>query len=211
MTGFRSPGTVPNSAHLYNVKVPGQDNPPNGPAFGGTPSQINDAGLLGPLQPLKLSGADWEVFMARMLVRTDRCEVRAPGCLAERWNGVVVGHLTRDQISLHHRQPRGMGGTKRYHVRDALARLVEQLPLLSAMGLLCGTGTTGCHGWVERNRELAAWFGWLVPAPVPGRSTAATDPAQVPVVLPDRRRVLLDEYGNYRPVPWGPYWIEEAA
>jgi hypothetical protein len=32
----------------------------------------------------------------------------------------------------------------------------------SRIVLLCGSGTTGCHGWVERFREQAYEQGWLV-------------------------------------------------
>lgn len=53
--------------------------------------------------------------------------------------------------SIHHRFPRRMGGTKDVRSYD-LRNLVT----------LCGTGTTGCHGWVESNRALAYLGGWLV-------------------------------------------------
>lgn len=52
---------------------------------------------------------------------------------------------------IHHRKPRGMGGT-----RDPLINGPSNLVLL------CGTGTTGCHGWVETNRTEARLQGWLV-------------------------------------------------
>lgn len=51
--------------------------------------------------------------------------------------------------SIHHRRPRKMGGTK-------------QLERLSNLVLLCGSGTTGCHGWVEKHRTMAFGLGWLV-------------------------------------------------
>ena len=54
-------------------------------------------------------------------------------------------------MSLHHRRPRGMGGTKALWIHDAENLLA-----------LCGTGTTGCHGKVESFRERAYDFGWLV-------------------------------------------------
>ena len=53
--------------------------------------------------------------------------------------------------SLHHRKPRGMGGSGDPRVSDP-RNLV----------LLCGTGTTGCHGWVESHRELSYASGWLL-------------------------------------------------
>lgn len=55
-----------------------------------------------------------------------------------------------------------MGGTKRPDVHSPANILA-----------LCGTGTTGCHGWVEANRFEARRLGFLV--------GQAKDPAQVPV------------------------------
>lgn len=54
-------------------------------------------------------------------------------------------------FSVHHRQPRGMGGSS-LDVNRA-----------SNLLLLCGSGTTGCHGMVESQRVLAYAHGWLVP------------------------------------------------
>lgn len=54
-------------------------------------------------------------------------------------------------MSRHHRKPRGMGGRSK---SDALRP--------SNVVLLCGTGTTGCHGWVESHRGQAFGEGWLV-------------------------------------------------
>jgi hypothetical protein len=59
--------------------------------------------------------------------------------------------LREDEGSIHHRQPRQMGGTKRPDVND-----------LAALALLCGSGTTGCHGWIESHRAEAYANGWLV-------------------------------------------------
>jgi hypothetical protein len=55
------------------------------------------------------------------------------------------------QMSLHHRRPRGMGGSKVPWIHDPENLLA-----------LCGSGTTGCHGKVESYRERAYEFGWLV-------------------------------------------------
>jgi hypothetical protein len=70
-------------------------------------------------------------------------------------------HLEGQRYSLHHRKPRGQGGP------DTPANLIS----------LCGTGTTGCHGWVEHNRELARGpeLGYLL------RRSAAPD--LVPVLV----------------------------
>lgn len=51
------------------------------------------------------------------------------------------------RYSLHHRKPRSQGGA------DTPANLIT----------LCGTGTTGCHGWIESWRDAAGDAGWLVP------------------------------------------------
>jgi hypothetical protein len=63
--------------------------------------------------------------------------------------------------SVHHRLARGMGGTK---TPDDAYRLV----------VLCGSGVTGCHGWVESNRAAAEAQGWLI-------RHGVTKPIDVPV------------------------------
>lgn len=73
------------------------------------------------------------------------CEARIPG--------VCLGRAT----NYHHRLPRGQGGT------DTPACLMH----------LCGSGTTGCHGWVEHNRALSYELGLLV--------RMGQDPAKNPV------------------------------
>lgn len=54
-------------------------------------------------------------------------------------------------MSLHHRRPRQMGGTRQ--------PWVDEPPNLLA---ICGTGTTGCHGLIESYRERAYEHGWLL-------------------------------------------------
>lgn len=82
--------------------------------------------------------------------------------------------------SFHHRRPRGMGGT-----RDQASNTPANLLLL------CGTGTTGCHGRIERDRSTAYVFGWLV--------TQGTDPVLTPVWVWRRgeRPVRLTVTGEY--------------
>lgn len=53
--------------------------------------------------------------------------------------------------SVHHRLPRRMGGTRNPRINDPRNLI-----------LLCGTGTTGCHGWVETHRLTASVDGWLL-------------------------------------------------
>lgn len=79
----------------------------------------------------------WDPELAALL------DNRAQGC-CERC-GIRLGSW----FSRHHRNPRGMGGTQR--------------TMTAADGLvLCGSGTTGCHGWVERHRDEARTYGWLL-------------------------------------------------
>lgn len=53
--------------------------------------------------------------------------------------------------SVHHRRPRGVGGTS-----------LAWVNLPANLVLLCGSGVTGCHGWVESHRGEAIELGWLV-------------------------------------------------
>lgn len=105
----------------------------------------------------------WEAVRARFWGLCARCGESGPG-------------------NVHHRQPRGMGGTSRPGTNSPANLL-----------WLCGSGTTGCHGYVESYRTEAAEQGWLVKHP--------RDPADVPVLLWDGQRVLLDAEGGYRSVP----------
>lgn len=58
-----------------------------------------------------------------------------------------------DQGSIHHRQPRQMGGTRNGWVNHAENLLA-----------ICGSGTTGCHGHVESQRDESYRTGRLVRA-----------------------------------------------
>lgn len=81
--------------------------------------------------------------------------------------------------SIHHRRPRGMGGTRRPDTNSPANLL-----------LVCGDATApgGCHAWIETNRAEALRRGLLV------RSTA--DPATVPVQLEGGDWVLLTHDGR---------------
>lgn len=74
--------------------------------------------------------------------------------------------------SHHHRKLRSQGGA------DTMENLI----------MLCGSGTTGCHGWVHANPLESRNNGWLV--------SAYWEPAEVPVVHHARGRVLLDSHGQ---------------
>lgn len=76
---------------------------------------------------------------------------------------------------IHHRRPRGMGGTKR-----------KESGSPSNGVLLHGK----CHHHIELNRALALKEGWLVPQEI--------DPATVPVLMWDGW-YLLDEQGRTSP------------
>lgn len=61
-------------------------------------------------------------------------------------------HGTRGRDwSIQHRDPRGMGGTSRPEVNRP-----------SNLLTVCGSGTTGCHGWLEARRVEAEEMGLLV-------------------------------------------------
>lgn len=60
-------------------------------------------------------------------------------------------HTPSGEGGIHHRRPRGMGGT-----RNPVINRVSNLMWL------CGSGTTGCHGWVESHRAEAVESGWIV-------------------------------------------------
>lgn len=129
------------------------------------------------------------------------------GSLGEQWR--YIGHLLAvrtggnceacggrpvagyREMSIHHRQPRGMGGTSREEIHD-LCNL-----LLVCAGFSRGlAGVLGCHGELESKRLDAVEMGWIVPHPL--------DPADVPVTLFSGRRVLLDATSPfYLPPPPG--------
>ena len=58
--------------------------------------------------------------------------------------------------------------------------------------LLCGSGTTGCHGWVHNHPKESYKQGWLV------RSTL--NPEKQPVTTSQYGRVLLTNEGTVTPL-----------
>lgn len=95
--------------------------------------------------------------------------------------GCEVGDRRGVDWSIHHRLPRRMGGTKRPEVNQP-----------SALIVVCGSGTTGCHGWIEARRAEAYDMGLLL--------RAGDNPAQVPVELAVGL-VWLTEDGRYSDNP----------
>lgn len=115
----------------------------------------------------------------------------------ERCGVYLDGRTMATTATVHHRNPRGMGGT----TDPAINHLCN-------MVLLCGGklgGVVGCHGDTESDRAVAVETGWLVPMGV--------DPAQVPIVLASGRRVLLltdvPEYA--RPADGVEYFLHRKA
>jgi hypothetical protein len=122
---------------------------------------------------------DWEMLFHQLLVRSGRrCEARTPWCVGMPRDG-YIGHLVRQQTSIQHRRPRRSGGSRRPDTHS-LANLM----------VLCGTGNTGCHGYIEtKERAVALRRGYLL--------HDGQDPAREPVILPSNRVVWLDPSGLY--------------
>ncbi len=80
-------------------------------------------------------------------------------------------------LTVHHRMKRSQGGTW------------DPSNLL----LLCGDGTTGCHGWVEAHPEAAQAQGlWLTPN---------VDTQSVPYLAYGRYWLRIDDEGNKERMP----------
>jgi len=86
-----------------------------------------------------------------------------------------------DGMSVHHRRPRGMGGSK-----DPRSNYASNLLIL------CGSGTSGCHGLVERNRRDSHRDGLIV--------SSRCNPAAVPILLNGIWWMLTDD-GERVPAP----------
>jgi hypothetical protein len=117
---------------------------------------------------------------------TGRC-----AALADKWALLVwerdMGRCVRCGIGLaglvisyscHHRLLRSQGGY------DEPANRI----------MLCGTGTTGCHGWAHHNRDAARPGGYILLPTTDGRTT---DPATVPVwSFLWQHKIVLDNQGG---------------
>lgn len=77
------------------------------------------------------------------------CELQIPGhCLGEAPVGLVRidGEEVHGAYNVHHRKDRGQGG-------------LNEMPNFLH---LCGSGTTGCHGFVTGNPSISDANGWTV-------------------------------------------------
>lgn len=90
-----------------------------------------------------MKGGEFSPAVVASIVTRDR------ECCA-RCGKPVRGSRGRDW-SVHHRRPRGAGGTSLRWVGQAANGVV-----------LCGSGTTGCHGAIERERRRAFDDGFLI-------------------------------------------------
>lgn len=84
-------------------------------------------------------------------------------------------NLVYKLASIHHRRPRGMGGS-------------GQVNVPSNMVLVCGSATSpGCHAEIETDRTEAMFEGWLIP------KLSDDQPHEVPVKTYQGWRYLLDD------------------
>lgn len=81
--------------------------------------------------------------------------------------------LPASNFQLHHRRPRGMGGSKKKETGDAANALLVH---------------SKCHAWIESNRKQAMEFGYLV--------SQYANPKDVPL-LRSQEWVLLSEDGSF--------------
>lgn len=86
-----------------------------------------------------------------------------------------------DDFSRHHRIPRGAGGSA----------LVDRA---SNMLKLCGSGSTGCHGWIEQHRTDAEVLGYLLP-----KLNRDINPATEPIFIHEHGWVLLGDDASITP------------
>lgn len=92
---------------------------------------------------------------------------------------VVCG--THWSPTTQHRIPRGMGGSSWLGINRP-----------SNLLTLCGSGTTGCHGWVEAHPIFSREAGWSL--------DRRDDPTEHPVLYPDGW-FYLDDAGTRIPDP----------
>lgn len=101
----------------------------------------------------------------------------------------VCGQSVLDiPLSIHHRRNRGSGGSSSPAINSPANLLT-----------VCGTGTTGCHGWIGSSPAEARDAGWVVSL------NNSEDPADVPVIhAVFSSSVFLLHDGTIRfPPTWG--------
>jgi hypothetical protein len=86
----------------------------------------------------------------RRVVRYTGPDAAARALVAQRDGGRCV-RCAAPATQIHHRRSRGMAGTSDAAINSPANLLT-----------LCGSGTTGCHGWVESNRREAEIEGYIV-------------------------------------------------
>lgn len=85
----------------------------------------------------------------------------------------IVGFCLGRASNFQHRKNRSQGGL-----------------FLPSNGLdVCGSGTTGCHGWIHSHPKLSRDNGWMV--------RGSDDPAEVPFRHWQWGWVRLDDRGDY--------------
>lgn len=85
--------------------------------------------------------------------------------------------ISTPDYSIHHRRSRGMGGSRD---SDSKSNLVT----------LCGSGTTGCHGWITEHPAEAYESGWMV------RRNSRDIPEEIRLVDLRGRMFFLDDLGG---------------
>lgn len=108
---------------------------------------------------------------------TRRTVLRRDGWKCAICNREIDSHWSG--YSIHHRIPRS----------HPFPGLHEPANLI----LLCGSGTTGCHGWVHAHPAAAYRMGWLV--------HNWQTPEHTPLYSHDHGWILLDQHGGYQSAP----------
>ena len=97
---------------------------------------------------------------------------RVADLVVTRAGGVCERCRSRPAEQIHHRRPRGMGGTKKPDVASNLVHICAR-----------------CHREVERFRMQAIWDGWIV--------RQSHDPIRTPVRLMPGQWMVLDDEGTF--------------
>jgi hypothetical protein len=109
-------------------------------------------------------------------MNTDPVSAEVRRIMRERSGGICEVCAVAYATNLHHRKNRSQGGGH------------DPTNLLH----LCGSGTTGCHGFITGHPKLSYEYGYSV--------RSRLDPAAVPVRLARRGWTVLDPAGGYTSV-----------